>query len=234
MNEKTQVLLVEDDPSLGFVIKDNLNELGYEVKWCKDGNDGFTTFFQGNFDFCLLDVMLPKRDGFSLAKDIRVVNADIPILFLTAKSHVDDKIEGFKAGGDDYITKPFAIEELDARIKAILKRTTPKKAYAKADSKDEFKIGNYEFNFKNLELTCGDYKKVLTRLEADLLRLLCIHKDQVLERQIALNIVWGKDDYFLGRSMDVFITKLRKYLKHDPRIEIKNIHGVGFKLIVGD
>ena len=230
--EEIKVLLVEDDPSLGFVVKDNLTELGYNIKWCKDGNDAFTSFFQDKFDICLLDVMLPKRDGFSLAKEIRIVNREVPILFLTAKSQIDDKIEGFKAGGDDYLTKPFAIEELHARIQAILKRTKSKKMYQQPEKKEIFEIGNYTFNYKNLELTCDDFSKVLTRLEADLLRLLCIHKNQVLEREIALNIVWGKDDYFLGRSMDVFITKLRKYLKEDARIQIINVHGVGFKLIV--
>lgn len=230
--EEIKVLLVEDDPSLGFVVKDNLTELGYNIKWCKDGNDAFTSFFQDKFDICLLDVMLPKRDGFSLAKEIRIVNREVPILFLTAKSQIDDKIEGFKAGGDDYLTKPFAIEELHARIQAILKRTQSKKMYQQPEKKEIFEIGNYTFNYKNLELTCDDFSKVLTRLEADLLRLLCIHKNQVLEREIALNIVWGKDDYFLGRSMDVFITKLRKYLKEDARIQIINVHGVGFKLIV--
>jgi DNA-binding response OmpR family regulator len=230
--EEIKVLLVEDDPSLGFVVKDNLTELGYNIKWCKDGNDAFTSFFQDKFDICLLDVMLPKRDGFSLAKEIRIVNREVPILFLTAKSQIDDKIEGFKAGGDDYLTKPFAIEELHARIQAILKRTKSKKMYQQPEKKEIFEIGNYTFNYKNLELTCDDFSKVLTRLEADLLRLLCIHKNQVLEREIALNIVWGKDDYFLGRSMDVFITKLRKYLKEDARIQIINVHGVGFKLIL--
>ena len=183
-------------------------------------------------DICLLDVMLPKREGFSLAKEIRIVNREVPILFLTAKSQIDDKIEGFKAGGDDYLTKPFAIEELHARIQAILKRTQSKKMYQQPEKKEIFEIGDYTFNYKNLELTCDNFSKVLTRLEADLLRLLCIHKNQVLEREIALNIVWGKDDYFLGRSMDVFITKLRKYLKEDARIQIINVHGVGFKLTV--
>lgn len=231
MNFTHHVLLVEDDASLGFIVKDNLTELGFKVHWCKDGNEAFTTFFKNSFDICLLDVMLPKRDGFSLAKEIRIVNQDIPIIFLTAKSQIPDKIEGFKAGADDFITKPFAFEELVARMEAILKRVKPNNIFAQQSKKEEFELGNYLFNYKNLELSTQNYSKVLTRIEADLLRLLCIHKNQVLEREIALKIVWGNNDYFLGRSMDVFITKLRKYLQHDPNIEIQNVHGVGFKLI---
>lgn len=230
--EKTTILLVEDDPSLGFITKDQLTELGYEVKWCKDGNEGFEQFFKSSFDICILDVMLPKKDGFTLANDLKQVKSETPIIFLTAKSQLDDKIKGFTAGGDDYLTKPFDIEELAARIEALLKRVKPKDSYQKPTDQMKFEIGSFEFDHKNLELKSGSYSKYLTKIEADLLRLLCIHQDQVLERELALKIIWGKDDYFNGRSMDVFITKLRKYLKADERISITNVHGVGFKLSV--
>ena len=228
--EKSNILLVEDDPSLGFITKDQLTEAGFDVKWCKDGKDGFEVFFKETFDICVLDVMLPKKDGFTLAKDIKAINPDIPIIFLTAKSQIDDKIKGFKTGGDDYLTKPFVIDELVARIDAILNRTQQKLAYPSSSKQSSFTIGQYQFNHKNLELIHPSKTKTLTKIEADLLRLLCIHQEQVLERDMALNIIWGKDDYFNGRSMDVFITKLRKYLKEDELISIINVHGVGFKL----
>ena len=166
----------------------------------------------------------------AIAKDIKAINPDIPIIFLTAKSQIDDKIKGFKTGGDDYLTKPFVIEELAARIDAILNRTQQKLAYPSSSKQSSFTIGQYQFNHKNLELIHPSKTKTLTKIEADLLRLLCIHQEQVLERDMALNIIWGKDDYFNGRSMDVFITKLRKYLKEDELISIINVHGVGFKL----
>lgn len=226
------ILLVEDDPSLGFVIKDNLEEHQLNVKWVKDGVEGFENFFKDTFDLCILDVMLPKKDGFTLAKEIRMLNEDVPIIFLTAKSQTEDKIKGFNLGGDDYLTKPFEMEELLLRIEAIFKRTKKKTLTEGPNRKDEFEIGAYHFNFKNLELSLEDEVKVLTRKEAELLRLLCIHRESVLQREMALKVIWGKEDYFLGRSMDVFISKLRKYLQKDPNIQINNIHGVGFKLTV--
>jgi DNA-binding response OmpR family regulator len=174
--------------------------------------------------------MLPKKDGFALARDIRKVSDDTPIIFLTAKSLSSDRIEGFRAGGDDYITKPFDMEELVLRIEAIMKRS---KALSRSFmNKDSFELGHLLFNYKNHELVFGNESKSLTRKEAELLRLLCIHEGQVLERSVALDLVWGSDDYFLGRSMDVFISKLRKYLANDPAVQIINVHGIGFKLIV--
>ena len=228
--EKLRLLLVEDDFNLGFVLQDYLTQHGYKVDLEKDGQAGFQAFYQKYYDLCILDVMLPKKDGFSLAEDIRKVDQKIPILFLTAKTLTEDKIEGFKKGGDDYMTKPFNSEELLLRLEAILKRVNRDQD---ADPrKDLFQLGNFSFDYNNLRLTIDGQEKGLTKKEAELLRLLCLHENEVLSREMALTIVWGTDDYFLGRSMDVFITKLRKYLKPDPRIKIMNVHGVGFKLIV--
>ncbi|NUM49628.1 MAG: response regulator transcription factor [Flavobacteriales bacterium] len=229
---KIKILLVEDDTNLGFVVQDNLKKAGYDVKLCIDGQMGLQTFLNEAFDLCLLDVMMPKKDGFSLAEDIRKQNAEVPIIFLTAKSMNEDKIKGFKIGGDDYITKPFNFDELVLRIEAILKRTRNKTNVNTKGDKDLFTIGKYDFDFRNQILTINNKKKLLTKKEADLLKLLCIHKNQVLAREIILNSIWGNDDYFSGRSMDVFITKLRKYLSEDSRIKIINIHGVGFKLLL--
>lgn len=227
--QRPNILLVEDDVNLGFVVQDNLKFAGYNVTLEKDGESAHKTFFAKEFDLCILDVMLPKKDGFTLAEDIRRLNEEIPILFLTAKTMPEDKVRGFKSGGDDYMTKPFNIEELVLRLEAILKRT---KADRDKTRKDDFSIGQFQFDFRNLKLVNKAEEKTLTKKEANLLRLLCIHRDSVLERDMALNLIWGSDDYFLGRSMDVFITKLRKYLKADPRIQIQNVHGVGFRLIV--
>lgn len=227
---KTKILLVEDDTNLGFVVQDNLKKAGYDVKLCIDGQMGLQTFLNEAFDICLLDVMMPKKDGFSLAEDIRKQNTDIPIIFLTAKSMNEDKIKGFKTGADDYITKPFNFEELLLRIEAILKRTLSKTTSNNKGDKDKFTIGKYAFDYKNQTLVFGKEIKTLTKKEADLLKLLVIHQNQILAREIILNSIWGNDDYFSGRSMDVFITKLRKYMLNDPHIKIINIHGVGFKL----
>jgi DNA-binding response OmpR family regulator len=227
---KTKILLVEDDTNLGFVVQDNLKKAGYIVKLCIDGQMGLQTFLNEAFDVCLLDVMMPKKDGFTLAEDIRKQNSDIPIIFLTAKSMNEDKIKGFKTGADDYITKPFNFDELLLRIEAILKRTLPKTISNNKGDKDKFAIGKYEFDYKNQTLVLGKEAKTLTKKEADLLKLLVIHQNQILAREIILNSIWGNDDYFSGRSMDVFITKLRKYMANDPHIKIVNIHGVGFKL----
>lgn len=229
---KTKILLVEDDTNLGFVVQDNLKKAGYDVKLCIDGQMGLQTFLNEAFHICLLDVMMPKKDGFSLAEDIRKQNADVPIIFLTAKGMNEDKIKGFKTGGDDYITKPFNFDELVLRIEAILKRTRNKTNASTKGDKDLFTIGKYSFDFRNQILAINNNKKLLTKKEADLLKLLCIHKNQVLAREIILNSIWGNDDYFSGRSMDVFITKLRKYLSEDSQIKIINIHGVGFKLLL--
>lgn len=227
---ETKILLVEDDPNLGYVIRDNLKEAGYEVQLAKDGKIGYEEFLKQKFDLCILDIMLPKKDGFSLAEDIRKTDKEIPVIFLTAKSLPEDKIRGLKLGADDYITKPFHIEELILRMEAILKRSRKDSPYQ--TKKDVFTIGSYTFDYKNLELKNGKNIRSLTKKEAELLRLLCIHENELLERETALKIVWGEDDYFLGRSMDVFITKLRKYLSGDKRIQISNVRGVGFKMAV--
>ena len=222
---RAKILLVEDDPGLGFVIKDNLDTKGYDVTLCVDGEAGHQTFLQQSFDLCIFDVMMPKKDGFSLAQNIREKNQQVPILFVTAKSMLEDKIAGFAAGGDDYIVKPFSMEELCLRIEVFLRRSSGKNSIEKS-----FSLGQYTFDCINLTLRHATGAKTLTQKEADVLKLLCMNKDRVLKREEILKSVWGDDDYFLGRSLDVFISKLRKYLKEDPSVEIVNYHGVGFKL----
>jgi len=228
MNTKANILYVEDDSSLSFVIKDNLEENGYTVVHCTDGESAWQQFMKHTFDLCLLDVMLPKKDGFALATQIRKKNALIPIIMLTAKNMDEDKIHGFKTGVDDYITKPFNMQELLLRMEVFLKRT-------KIDANvfpSEVTIGSIVFHYEELELQTLEGIIQLTQKEADLLKYLCLHVNQTLKREDILLSVWGKDDYFLGRSMDVFITKLRKHLKADPSIEIQTIHGKGFKFLV--
>jgi DNA-binding response OmpR family regulator len=222
-----KVLLVEDDPNLGFVIKDNLTLKGFDVSLCENGVDGFKAFQDKLYDICILDVMMPKQDGFSLAKAIREKNKQVPILFVTAKSMLEDKIAGFESGGDDYIVKPFSMEELLLRIGVFLRRSKPMNG-----QEETFNIGRFAFNFTNLSLTNSSETKILTHKEAEVLRLLCENMNRVLKREEILKAVWGDDDYFLGRSMDVFISKLRKYLKEDPNVQIVNYHGVGFRLEV--
>jgi DNA-binding response OmpR family regulator len=228
MNTKANILFVEDDPSLSFVIKDNLEENGYTVVHCIDGESAWQQFMKHTFDLCLLDVMLPKKDGFALATQIRKKNALIPIIMLTAKNMDEDKIHGFKTGVDDYITKPFNMQELLLRMEVFLKRT-------KSDANvfpSNVTIGSIFFHYEELELQTLEGVIQLTQKEADLLKYFCLHVNQTLKREDILLCVWGKDDYFLGRSMDVFITKLRKHLKADPSIEIQTIHGKGFKFLV--
>jgi DNA-binding response OmpR family regulator len=226
---KANILLVEDDENLGFVIQDNLNIAGYNVTWVKDGQSGFEAFCQDKFDLCILDVMLPKKDGFQLGHEIKALRENITLIFLTAKSLDPDKVQGFKIGADDYITKPFNMELLALRVQALLKRYFSSEANTLED-KDLFQIGNYSFHYKNQELRIAEENKHLTKKEAEILRLLCLNQNQLLTRDLALKVIWGDNDYFKGRSMDVFITKLRKYLREDKRIEIINIHGTGFKL----
>lgn len=223
---KARILLVEDDASLGFVIKDNLEEKGYEVLYSSDGESGWQQFMRNNVDMCLLDVMLPKKDGMTLATQIRKKNEKIPILFLTAKSMDEDRIAGFKSGGDDYITKPFNMEELLLRMEVFLKRTLKKEN----EDIQEFKLGRLVFDNTNLLLTDGSSSQQLTQKEADLLRYLCLNANKVVKREDILLNVWGKEDYFLGRSMDVFMTKIRKYLKGIENVDLQTVHGVGFKL----
>lgn len=225
--EKKQILLVEDDFNLGFVIQDLLKMEGYKVILAKDGKEGLQRFHEGAFDLCLLDVMLPKKDGFSLAEDIRKLNQEVPIVFLTAKGMIEDKVRGFKLGADDYITKPFENEEFLLRVKAILKRSATAEV---EEPKHLFQFGKCSFNAQTFELEVDQTTQKLTRKEAALMKLLCENIDQVIEREIIANMVWGDDSYFVGRSMDVFITRLRKYLKGDPQVAITNVHGVGFRL----
>jgi DNA-binding response OmpR family regulator len=222
-----KILLVEDDTSLGFVVSDQLKRDGYQVTLCTDGAEGFKRFNEETFHLCIFDVMMPKKDGFTLAREVRKVNREVPILFLTAKSMTEDKIEGFKAGGDDYLTKPFSVEELQLRVIALLKRVN---INVEAEEEKIIEIGKYKFDSENYTLTINNSSKSLTKKEAHILRILSKFKNQVVSREIILNAVWGQDDYFVGRSLDVFITKLRKYFKEDERISISNIHGVGFKL----
>lgn len=229
MADKSKILYVEDDETLSFVTKDNLELHGYEVIHCMDGESAVETFYKSNdFDLCILDVMLPKMDGFAVAEKIRNADPNIPVLFLTAKSMKEDRIHGLKIGADDYITKPFSIEELILKIEVFLRRK-----YVTVAVNDVFRIGEYEFDYRNLTLAIKDTSRNLTQKEADLLKMLLDHKNNVLKRSVILEKLWGEDDYFLGRSMDVFISRLRKYLADDPRIKLDNIHGVGFKLIVG-
>lgn len=224
-----KILLVEDDTGLGMVISDQLRSDGYNVTLCSDGAEAFQRFNQEPFHLCICDVMMPKKDGFSLAKDIRKINKEIPILFLTAKSNDEDKVEGFKSGGDDYLTKPFNAEELELRVAALLRRVN---LQLETTDQDKFSIGAYLFDSINFELQHPQLTKALTKKEAMVLKMLCSHVNDVVPRELILNAVWGQDDYFVGRSLDVFITKLRKYLKEDTNVQITNVHGIGFKLSV--
>jgi DNA-binding response OmpR family regulator len=223
-----RILLVEDDPSLGFVIKDNLSIKGYDVTLCTDGESGANTFNESPFQLCIFDVMLPKQDGFSLARQVRSKNKTVPILFLTAKAMVEDKLEGFRTGADDYMTKPFSLDELLCRIEVCFRRS----ADVATNEPARFKVGEYEFDFTTLALKHASIEKTLTQKEAEVLQLLYFNRHRVLKREEILKEVWGDDDYFMGRSMDVFISKLRKYLKEDSSVQIVNYHGVGFRLEV--
>lgn len=229
-NVKTRILLVEDDESLGPLLLEYLEAKGFEAKLANDGKKGADVFFKGSFDLLLLDVMMPVKDGLTLAKEIRTVDKNVPIIFLTAKSMKEDTIEGFNAGADDYITKPFSMEELLVRVNAVLRRTNKVRSTESDDV--NFKVGNYTFNSEKQILQHGAVEQKLTTKESQLLRLLCVHKNDVLDRNFALKTIWHDDNYFNGRSMDVYIAKLRKYLKEDPKVEIINIHGKGFKLLV--
>ena len=226
---KIKILLAEDDTSLGFMISDQLKSDGYSVTFCSDGAEAFKKFNDEKFHLCIFDVMMPKKDGFTLAKDIRKLDTEIPILFLTAKSMTEDKVSGFKSGGDDYLTKPFSIEELQVRLTSLLKRVS---IQSDVDEEKIISIGSYTFDLENFILKHSNFKKTLTKKEAQILKVLYKFKNQVVERDVVLNAVWGQDDYFVGRSLDVFITKLRKYISEDEGIQITNIHGIGFKLSV--
>ena len=223
---KAKLLYVEDDETLSFVTKDNLELNGYTIVHCLNGKDALEKFSQGGFDLCILDVMLPEMDGFSLAEAIRRKNQQIPILFLTAKSLKEDRLHGLRIGGDDYIVKPFSIEELILKIEIFLKRSKVIESPAARIRK----IGVYEFDYTNFTLHNSGVVKKLTKREADLLKYLIDNKNKVIERGKILEAIWGENDYFLGRSLDVFISRLRKYLKADEAVKIENIHGVGFRM----
>lgn len=235
MVTNNKILLVEDDQNFGDVLKSYLEMHDYDVTLATDGVQGLERFHQGDFDLCIFDVMMPKKDGFTLAKEIRDRDAEVPIIFLTAKTMKDDVLKGFKLGADDYISKPFNSEELLYRIQAILKRTI-----VKSDGKDEVKdyyIGKFHFNYPLRVLTYGvdtsnEQRVKLSPKEAQLLKMFATHKNDMLPRSEALTKIWGEDNYFTARSMDVFVTKLRKYLKDDENIEIVNIHGNGFQLLI--
>lgn len=227
---KPKILLVEDDSNLSLVLQDYLELMNYEITLCRNGKEGLELFRHGRFNLCILDIMMPVMDGFTLAEEIKKIDENIPIVFLTAKSLKEDRIKGFRLGCDDYISKPFSTEELSLRIQAILKRCMAQTVRPVREEPPFYAIGRYIFDYKNLILRIDDKEKVLTRKENALLKLLIENQNQLLPREVALKTVWGNDDYFIGRSMDVFITKLRKYLKDDPSIFITNVHGTGFKL----
>lgn len=229
------ILLVEDDPNLGQLVQEFLTMKGYETDRATDGNQGLERFMNGNYDLCLFDVMMPKKDGFTLAKEVRMHHRDVPIIFLTAKSMQEDTIQGFKAGADDYITKPFSMEELLLRIQAILRRYQRVTDVVESTT---YQIGSLSFDYPHQLLTRTDdngteaQPQKLTSKESELLKLLAQNLNQPVSRSFALKMVWGDDSYFNARSMDVYITKLRKYLKEDPNVQLVNVHGEGFKLIV--
>lgn len=229
----TKILLAEDDPNLGDILKEYLELKGkFDVTLCVDGDDALRAFNRESFDLCILDVMMPKKDGFTLGKEIRKLNDGVPIIFATAKGMMEDKSIAFGLGGDDYITKPFRVEELLLRINALLKRASSKDSETKEPVPTNFKIGSYAFDFTSQIITRNGEQQKLSTKEAELLQMLCLRKNDVLTREEALIKIWHDDNYFNGRSMDVFLSKLRKYLKADPNVEIVNVHGKGYKLIV--
>ena len=228
MDEKLRILLCEDDENLGMLLREYLQAKGYDAELYLDGDAGYRAFIKGHYDMCLLDVMMPKMDGFTLAKEIRLVNQEVPIIFLTAKNLKDDILDGFKVGADDYLTKPFSMDELVFRMEAIMRRVKGKVKKVQT----VYQLGAYTFDTQRQLLTMGDVNTKLTTKESELLALLCAHGNQVLERELALKTIWIDDNYFNARSMDVYITKLRKHLKADPRIEINNVHGKGYRLII--
>lgn len=227
MEKEYKILLTEDDENLGMLLREYLVAKGYGTDLLPDGEAGYEAFMSKKYDVCIFDVMMPKKDGFTLAKEIRMVNTEVPIIFLTAKSMKEDIFQGFKIGADDYLTKPFSMEELLFRIEAILRRTKGTLA-----SQDVFQIGKYKFDTQKQQLSDADHVVKLTTKESELLKLLCNNANKVLERNFALKTIWVDDNYFNARSMDVYITKLRKHLKDDASVEILNVHGKGYKLVM--
>lgn len=228
MEIKRRILLCEDDESLGMLLRDYLQAKEYEAELYLDGEEGYEAFTKRPFDLCVLDVMMPKKDGFTLAKEIRALNPSVPIIFLTAKNLREDVLDGFKIGADDYVTKPFSMDELVFRMEAILRRVKGTKSPVAA----QYRLGKFIFDTQRQVLTIGNEQIKLTTKESDLLSQLCIYANDVLLREMALKTIWEDDNYFNARSMDVYITKLRKRLKADPDIEINNVHGKGYRLIV--
>jgi DNA-binding response OmpR family regulator len=228
METKGTVLLAEDDLHLGDVMKDTLEDEGYKVFHCTDGQQAIDRFDKDKFDICLLDIMMPVKDGFTVAKKIRQQTDVIPIIFISTKALLEDKIEGYQKGADDYIVKPFQMQELLMKMEVFLRRT--KKMFA--DSIQEYVIGKIHFDFTSLKMITPEGTVTITQKEAELLKFLCLHPNRILKREEILTAVWGKDDYFLGRSMDVFMTKIRKLLKADPTIILETIHGMGFRFSV--
>ncbi len=229
MESHIKVLLAEDDKNLGTILKAYLEAKGYETDLSTDGREALEKFKRSEFGFCILDIMMPVMDGFTLAAEIRKLDRKVPLLFLTAKSMQDDKMHGFELGADDYLTKPFSMEELLMRMKAILRRSAEDRIKPTV-----FTIGKFVFDYNRQWLTIDSEEHKLTSKEAELLRLLCENMNRVLDRSVALNKIWFDDSYFNARSMDVYITKLRKYLKSDESVELMNVHGIGFKLVVNE
>ncbi len=227
--EKLNILLAEDDLNLGVLLVDYLETEGFHVKLCKDGEIALKVLQNSSFDLCLLDVMMPKLDGFSLAKIIRAKDKKIPLIFITARSLKEDKLKGYDLGADDYITKPFDEEELLWKIKAVIRRIPENPSLSKVEI---ISLGNYRFDFNNQSLSIQGQTKRITEKESDILRYLSDHRNTVIKREVMLKELWGENDYFLGRSLDVFITKIRKYLKDDPKLSIENVFKVGFILNV--
>ena len=228
MENKLHILLCEDEESLGMLVREYLQAKGYDAELYLDGEAGYKAFVKGKYDMCLLDVMMPKMDGFTLARELRSINSEVPIMFLTAKNLKDDILEGFKLGADDYITKPFSMDELVYRMEAILRRV-------KARSRQmatRYQLGRFTFDTQRQLLSIDDKSTKLTTKESELLTMLCTHMNDILERDLALKTIWIDDNYFNARSMDVYITKLRKHLKDDPNVEINNVHGKGYRLVV--
>jgi two-component system OmpR family response regulator len=230
MNAQRKILLVEDDKSMRFMLQDNLEMAGYAVSAFDDGQVAISAFVKEPFDLCLLDVMLPGKDGFSLAQEIRKLNMGVPIVFLTAKAMKEDRILGFKIGADDYITKPFSVEELLLRIESILKRVY--RQVSKADEQFVYHLGKLVFDFANQEIRMDNQVITMTSKEAKLLQLFCLHKNKVIDRNVIQKAIWEDEGYFVGRSLDVFISRLRKLLKEDESVGLINVHGVGYKLEV--
>ncbi|UCE24468.1 MAG: response regulator transcription factor [Candidatus Zixiibacteriota bacterium] len=228
---KLKILLLEDDPNLGLIVQEHLTLNGYDVTLCGDGQSGTEAYRTGPFDLCLVDVMMPKKDGFTFVRELRRVDEQTPVIFLTAKELKEDRITGFKIGCDDYITKPFSVEELLLRIRAVLRRTKPSSVES---DETRFQIGDYTFDSRCRVLKYGKTERTLTARESELLHLLCRYLDRTLPRDQALREIWGDEGYFAGRSMDVFITKLRKHLQDDDRISILSVHGKGFRLTISD